>query len=169
MFKYEMDPVSIVEDTERTLFCPQTDGWTDGQGETSIPPSTLLGRGYNNVITMIAISIHNADKIHTALYPYHECSFYLFVYLWQFNSFWRTMAQSWKGSPKSHLRSHISEQQFIWSWELKCRSHSSFQNRFMDISALGIYTFKGFLKLLCCQHSYCLTTTLLGTPFTHMV
>ena len=38
MCKYEMDPMSIVEDTERTWFCPQTDGRTDGQGETSIPP-----------------------------------------------------------------------------------------------------------------------------------
>ena len=35
MCKYEMDPMSIVEDTERTRFCPQTDrqtdGWTYGQ------------------------------------------------------------------------------------------------------------------------------------------
>ena len=29
MCKYEMDPVSIVEDTERTPFCPQMDGQTD--------------------------------------------------------------------------------------------------------------------------------------------
>ena len=44
MCKYEMDPMSIVEDTERTLFCPQTDRrmdgqmdrQTDGQGETSM-------------------------------------------------------------------------------------------------------------------------------------
>ena len=28
MCKYEMDPTSIVEDTERTRFCPQTDRWT---------------------------------------------------------------------------------------------------------------------------------------------
>ena len=31
MCKYEMDPTSIVEDTEQTRFCPLTDGWTDGQ------------------------------------------------------------------------------------------------------------------------------------------
>ena len=30
MCKYEMDLASIVEDTERTRFCPQTDRWTDG-------------------------------------------------------------------------------------------------------------------------------------------
>ena len=36
MCKYEMDPMSIVEDTERTRFCPQTDRRTDGQGDTSI-------------------------------------------------------------------------------------------------------------------------------------
>ena len=56
MCKYEMDPMSIVEDTERTRFCPQTDGQTDGQmdgrtdgqGETSIPPFQLRwSGGYN--------------------------------------------------------------------------------------------------------------------------
>ena len=50
---YEMDPTSIVEDTEQTPFCPQTDrrtdGRTDGQGETSIPPFQLRwSGGYNN-------------------------------------------------------------------------------------------------------------------------
>ena len=29
MYKYEMDPASIVEVTERTRLCPQTDGQTD--------------------------------------------------------------------------------------------------------------------------------------------
>ena len=49
MCKYEMDPTSIVEDTERTRFCPQIDRWTDGQGETSIPPFQLRwSGGYNN-------------------------------------------------------------------------------------------------------------------------
>ena len=49
MCKYEMDPISIVEDTERTRFCPQTDRRTDGQGETSIPPFQLRWSGaYNN-------------------------------------------------------------------------------------------------------------------------
>ena len=32
----------------------QTDGWTDGQGESSIPPSNFVGRGYND---------HNNDDI----------------------------------------------------------------------------------------------------------
>ena len=49
MCKYEMDPTSIVEDTERTLFCPQTDrrmdGRMDGQGETSIPPFNFIEVG----------------------------------------------------------------------------------------------------------------------------
>ena len=31
MCKYEMDPASIVEDTEQTRFCPQMDRWMDGQ------------------------------------------------------------------------------------------------------------------------------------------
>ena len=43
--KYDMDPMSIVEDTERTRFCPQTDRRTDGQGDTSIPPFQLRWSG----------------------------------------------------------------------------------------------------------------------------
>ena len=46
MYKYGMDQMSIVEDTERTLFCPQTaDGQTDGQGETSIPLFNFVEQG----------------------------------------------------------------------------------------------------------------------------
>ena len=44
--KYEMDPASIVEDTEPTQFCPQTGGQTDGRMEgrceTSIPPFNFV-------------------------------------------------------------------------------------------------------------------------------
>ena len=63
MCKYEMDPMSIVEDTERARFCPQTDRrtdgqtdrrtdtQTDGQGDTSTPPFQLRwSRGYNDII-----------------------------------------------------------------------------------------------------------------------
>ena len=45
MCKYEMDPMSIVEDTEQTLFCPQTDRRTMWNQYT--PLSTLLKLGYN--------------------------------------------------------------------------------------------------------------------------
>ena len=45
MCKYEMDPTRIVEDTEQTRFCPQTDRQTDGQGETSIPPFNFVEAG----------------------------------------------------------------------------------------------------------------------------
>ena len=55
MCKYEIDAMSIVKDTERTRFCPQTDRWTDGQtdGQTDrrtrwyqyTPLSTSLKRG----------------------------------------------------------------------------------------------------------------------------
>ena len=31
MWKYEMDPASIVNNTEQTQFCPQTNRWTDGR------------------------------------------------------------------------------------------------------------------------------------------
>ena len=49
MCQYEIDPMSIVENTERTQFCPQTDRRTDGQGDTSIPPFQLRwSGGYNH-------------------------------------------------------------------------------------------------------------------------
>ena len=48
MCKYEMDLMSIVEDTEWTRFCPQTDRRTDGQGDISIPPFQLHWRGGYN-------------------------------------------------------------------------------------------------------------------------
>ena len=50
MCKYEMDPASIVEDTERSQFCPPPDSRTEGrQGETSIPPppTSMLSGEYN--------------------------------------------------------------------------------------------------------------------------
>ena len=43
MCKYEMEPTTIVEDIERTRFCP--DRGTDGQDETSIPPFQLRRSG----------------------------------------------------------------------------------------------------------------------------
>ena len=46
MCEYKMDKTSIVEDTERTPFCPQMDrqmdGQTDGQGETIYPPFNII-------------------------------------------------------------------------------------------------------------------------------
>ena len=49
MCKYEMDLASVVEDAERTRFCPQMDGemdgHTDGQGETSIPAFNFVEQG----------------------------------------------------------------------------------------------------------------------------
>ena len=51
MCKYEMDPTSIVEDTERKRFCLQTDRRTDGRSETSIPPfQPCWSGGYNNLV-----------------------------------------------------------------------------------------------------------------------
>ena len=47
MCKYEMDLMSIVEDTERTRFCPRTDGRTDRRTRWNqyTPLSTSLKRG----------------------------------------------------------------------------------------------------------------------------
>ena len=47
--KNEMDPASILEDTERTRFCSQMDRQTDGQTDKVkpvYPPSTSLSGGY---------------------------------------------------------------------------------------------------------------------------
>ena len=46
MCKYELDPTSIVEDTERTRFCPQTDRRTMWNQYT--PFQLRWKRGYNN-------------------------------------------------------------------------------------------------------------------------
>ena len=49
MCKYQKDPKSSVEDTERTRFCPQTDrrigGCTDGKSENSIPHFNFVEAG----------------------------------------------------------------------------------------------------------------------------
>ena len=62
MCKYEMDPMSIVEDTERTRFCPQTDRRTDGQGDTSIPPFNFVEAGG------IISSLHNFNVLSLWVY-----------------------------------------------------------------------------------------------------
>ena len=51
MCKYEMDLASIVEDTERTRFCPQIHQQTDRRTDKVkpvYPLSTSLNEGYNN-------------------------------------------------------------------------------------------------------------------------
>ena len=56
MCKYEMDPTSIVEDTERTAghhsVHRRADGRTDGRRETSIPPFNFVEAG--GIIYIIA-------------------------------------------------------------------------------------------------------------------
>ena len=43
VYEYEMDPASIVEDTERTRFCPRSDGRTDVK--PIYPPFNFLEAG----------------------------------------------------------------------------------------------------------------------------
>ena len=77
MCKYEMDLMSIVEDTERTRFCPQMDRRTDGRTDRRTrwyqytPLSTSLKRGYNdgeqifpllNKHKVLAIKLCNSDS-----------------------------------------------------------------------------------------------------------
>ena len=48
MCKYEMDSTSIVEDTERTRFCPQTDRQTDKRTDDvkpAYPPFNFVEAG----------------------------------------------------------------------------------------------------------------------------
>ena len=63
MCKYEMDPVSMVEDTEQTPLCSEMDRWTDaqtdkmdGQGETSLPSFNFIEvEGIKMVIHIIML------------------------------------------------------------------------------------------------------------------
>ena len=65
MCKYEMDPISIVEVTERTRFCPQTDGRTDGQTdgrrETSILPFNFVEAA--GMISVIYLFQNNVRRL----------------------------------------------------------------------------------------------------------
>ena len=57
--KYEIDLASIVEDTERTRFCPQMDRRTDGQMDKVkpvYPPSAALSMEYKNCSILIEIT-----------------------------------------------------------------------------------------------------------------
>ena len=68
--KYEMDSMSIVEDTERTPFYPQTDRRTDGQGDTSTPPFQLRwSRGYNNVYACDELFMHSLECYFGIYFP----------------------------------------------------------------------------------------------------
>ena len=58
--KYDMDPTSIVEDTEQTRFWPQTDRQMDGHtGKVKpvYPSSTSLSRCYNNNLNKDNLSL----------------------------------------------------------------------------------------------------------------
>ena len=61
--KYEMDPASIVEDTERTRFCPQMDRRTEGQSETSIPPFNLVELVFNSVFRYVPIYLVSKNEM----------------------------------------------------------------------------------------------------------
>ena len=68
MCKIEMDVASIVEDTDKTQFCPQTDEWTDGQGETSIPAFNFVEvegiMNEMNVWSMLLSWGHRSSELH---------------------------------------------------------------------------------------------------------
>ena len=60
MCKYKMDPMSIVEDTERTRFCPQTDKRTERRRDKVkpvYPPFNFVEAG--NIITTTSILLLN--------------------------------------------------------------------------------------------------------------
>ena len=69
MCKYEMDPMSIVEDTEQTRFCPQT----DGQGETSKPLFQLCWSGGIIMINVTGKSVG---------YPQVNCWVHWITWIW---------------------------------------------------------------------------------------
>ena len=73
--KYEIDPTSIVEDTERTRFCPQMDGQMDGQTDKVkpvYPPFNFVEAGgiimkYNHNKTKVQQNHYEMlwDKLYT--------------------------------------------------------------------------------------------------------
>ena len=53
--------IEIPQETWHMLRKPcrlQTDGRTDGQVESSIPPSNFVGRGYNNWKSVLSSTVH---------------------------------------------------------------------------------------------------------------
>ena len=80
MCKYEIDLASIVEDTERTRFCLQTDRrWdgqtdrqTDGQGETRFTPLQLHWSGGYKILHFSKHSFPNLWGVYCLLYLPHN-------------------------------------------------------------------------------------------------
>ena len=74
MCKYEMDPASIVEDTARTRFCPQTDGRTDGRTTWNqyTPLSTSLKRGYTDICLIYCTCFWNVKWRGRIFYIGHD-------------------------------------------------------------------------------------------------
>ena len=67
MCKYEMDPASIVEDTEQTRFCPQMDGRTDRRTDgrkTSKPCFQLHWSGGYNYMDKYNMLNNHRQRIH---------------------------------------------------------------------------------------------------------
>ena len=60
MCEYEMDLASIVEDTERTRFCPQTGRRTI---KTSIPPFKFVEQGYKIALLLSDLAFNPRDHL----------------------------------------------------------------------------------------------------------
>ena len=91
MCKYEMELTCIVEDTERTRFCPQTDRRTDRQGQTSIPLSTSLKRGdikisWHFLSTDCNLPYLNFSQAWFSLGMAMILSGFIYEYIWDCNS-----------------------------------------------------------------------------------
>ena len=64
-----MDPMSIVEDTERTRFCPQMDRLTDGQTDKVIPvypPFNFVEAGGIIIVSQQTMYCNFVQWLHTA-------------------------------------------------------------------------------------------------------
>ena len=78
MCKYEMDQMSIVDDTEQTQFCPQTDRRTRWNQYT--PLSTSLKRGVTQGLGQIVFVFANTNTNTNTAY------LYLYLYLIKFQA-----------------------------------------------------------------------------------
>ena len=72
MWKYEMDPMSIVDDTELTRFCPQTD-----KMKPVYPPFNFVEAG--GIITEVVIY----SPLYHVLIVIKQCKFnFVYMYIW---------------------------------------------------------------------------------------
>ena len=84
MCKYEMDPKGIVEDTERTRFCPLTDGRTDDV-KPVYPPFNFVEAGVIKYQSCVLLVLFKANQQATGGFPPQRASDAKSIYMWWYH------------------------------------------------------------------------------------